>query len=68
MNKCFEVSPETLATLNERLGDLGMIPNHLRNKKHVALCMLGWVMIVDDRGPERRVSSVPPETTAAALN
>jgi hypothetical protein len=60
-------SPATLAAFEERLGDLGIILHHEKYHFHVGLCMMGWVMVVDDREPVRKVSTYPRETTATVL-
>lgn len=61
------MSPGTFKEFDERLKLLGVSIRDSRVAFKVGLCMNGWVLMVDDRGPTRKVSSVPPETTAAFL-
>lgn len=56
--------PGVLAELQNRLDTLGVSINSPTDGQKVALCLAGWVLIVDDRDGSRKVFAFPKDILA----
>lgn len=63
-----DLSPLTKDQFNFRLQNELGLTNEKETLRKIALCMIGWVLVVDERDGRKRIAIYPPEVSARVLH